>query len=801
MNKARHRKTIETNAHKAFNPILMHSIMIVALVLIITGLFFKIAYLGYAPPASDTLQWRGAAEQIIEYNKSHWLKAQWTDNMFGGMPSYLISFPNQYPFIERVFALIQWFINWRILFLLFGGIGMYILLSHFKFEPLVALLGALAFALSCHAIGLIEIGHNTKFKAIMYIPWIFWGIDYLRQNKNILGIGISSMFIIQQLRENHPQISYYTYLLIAVYWVVFAIDAIRKKELKSFSFYTVLLVLSLIIGAMAVSNPYMNTVEYGKYTIRGGSGDSTGLSREYATNWSFGVGEVLSFIVPKVYGGISPYYWGPMPFTQTHMYMGIIIFFLAILSVVFVRKRIVYAFSIGSLLTILLSFGKEFPLLYNLFFKYLPGFNKFRVPATILVLIQFAFVVMAAFALDFIIKNRDNEKLKNFIKYSLFVSVGIFVIFLIGKKIFSFMPFTKPDEMQQYQPAQIAYLRNYRLDLFIKSGIQSFLILSVGLTALLGYLSKKLNKYIAISLLILLSVVDLSIVNHDHLKSETLEKEKTIFSSLEKKGVDEFLLRDQEQYRIFPLAQEFGKASWSFYHQSLGGYHGAKLKRYQDIIDNSLHAELMSGLPLNWNVINMLNTKYLIFSNKLPLPNLKEVYYDRMQNLYVYQNLEAQPRAWFVQNSEFINSPEQIFNRLNSPDFNPKYTAIVEEEINEFEFSEDASINMLEKELHSTHWVTDSPVSSFMVISELYYPAGWKIYIDGNESKIYPVNYILRGVVIPAGTHDVVMKFEADTYRKSIILAGIGLSLSLILTVVGIILVIKKRKDNGSISE
>ncbi|HPK40350.1 MAG TPA: hypothetical protein PKZ69_01895 [Candidatus Cloacimonadota bacterium] len=791
MKKKQKQVILQKANEKTINTKTMHLIMIASLVIIVTAIFFKIALLGYAPPASDTIQWRASAEQIIEYNKDHWLKAQWTDNMFAGMPSYLISFPNQYPFIERVFALFQWVINWRILFLLFGGIGMYILLNHLKLDPMVALLGALAFALSCHFIGLIEIGHNTKFKAIMYIPWIFWGIDYLRQKRNMLGLGLASMFIIQQLRENHPQISYYTYLLIAVYWVVFAIEAIRKKEMKAFSFYTLLLVFSFVLAGLAVSNPYLNTAEYSEYTIRGGS---EGLSKEYATGWSFGVGEVLSFIVPKFYGGISPMYWGPMSFTQTSMYVGIIILFLAILSAVFVRKKLVLALGIGSLLAIFLSFGKEFPLLYDIFFKYLPGFNKFRVPAMILILVQFSWVVMAGFGLDYIVKNRDNKKMFGFLKYSLYAAIAFFIIFLIGKKIFAGMPFIRADELQQYQPAQIAYLKELRLDLLIKSGIQSFVVLILATLSIIAFLSKKINKYIMLSLLIVLCVVDLSLVNKDHLKAEGLVKEKTVYDVLENTAVDDFLLQDKEIYRVFPLANEFGQARWAYNHQSLGGYHGAKLKRYQDILDKSLHAELIKGIPLNWNVINMFNTKYLIFAHELPFPNLEKVYFDQIKGLYVYKNLEALPRAWFVQKSEFIADEEQIFKRLNSLDFDPAMTVITEEEIKEFAYSDSSSIKMLKRDLHETQWETDSPVNSFMVISEVYYPAGWKVFIDGAESKIYPANYALRGVEVPAGKHLVEMRFVAETYKKSIIMAGIGLSLSLIFTVVGAIIVMKKRK-------
>jgi len=541
----------------------------------------------------------------------------------------------------------------------------------------------------------------------------------------------------------------------------------------------------------------MNTAEYSKYTIRGGA---EGLSKEYATGWSFGVGEVLTFIVPKFYGGISPYYWGPMSFTQTSMYMGIGIFFLMMLAIVFVRNKTLTALTIGSIFTILLSFGKEFPLVYDLFFKFVPGFNKFRVPAMILVLIQFAFVVMAAYALDYIIKNRQDKKLGKFIQYSLYGSIALFILFIIGKGIFSSLSFVKPDELQQYQSGQLEQLKAIRLELLVKSGMQSAFILILSVLAIWAFLKEKLNKCIMLGILMILCIIDLSLINKDHLKSETLVKEKEMFSSFENNAVDNYLLQDKDTYRIFPLAREFGNARWSYNHQSLGGYHGAKLKRYQEIIEKSLHAELVQGIPLNWNIINMLNTKYIIFNNQLPLPNLEEVFYDQQNGLYVFKNLSVLPRAWFVKNAELISQPEQIFSKLNSPSFNPAETAIVEEQVPAFSYSDSSSVKMLEKDLHQSKWEVNTPVNAFMTISEIYYPAGWKVFIDGKETKIYPVNYILRGVEIPAGKHHVEMKFVAETYQKSIIMSGIGLAFSLILTITGVIIVIKKRKNTDTLS-
>lgn len=780
-----------SNEKTLFESKYMHIIMIAVLVIVVSTIFFKIAFLNYAPPASDTMQWRGSAQQLLEYNKTHWMKAQWTDNMFGGMPSYLISLPNQYPFIDSVAKIFTWFLDWRIFFLIFAGIGMYVLMIHLKFDPMIALFGALSFALSCHFIGLIEIGHNTKFKAIMYIPWIFWSVDYLRKNRNLLGLGFASIFIIQQLRENHPQISYYTYLMLGAYWLVLAICSVKDKKVKDFVIYTLLLILVFSIAGLAVANPYMNTYEYGKYTIRGGS---DGLTKEYATGWSFGKAEILTFLVPKFLGGISPYYWGNMAFTQTLHYFGIIIFFLALVALVFVRRKVVWALGISSILAVFLSFGKNMPFLYDFFFNYIPGFNKFRVPSMILILIQFSFVVLAGFGLDYIIRKRNDnpESLKKFIKISLFVVIGIVLLFVIGKSIFAGLPFVKAEELQQYDSSQLSQIKQMRLDLLVKSGIQSFMILLVSIGLIMGYLSKKMHKNIMLLGIILLGVIDLATVNTEHLKSDSLVKENEMFATFENNAIDDYLNQDKDVYRIFPLAQQFGDTRWSYNHQSLGGYHGAKLKRYQTIIEKSLYAELIKGIPLNWNVINMLNTKYIIFNNQLPFPNLQEVYVDNNTGLYVYKNLSALPRAWFVKNVRVINDEDKIINTMNTMDFNPAQTAIVEENVEQVFAPDSTIVKLTERDIHHTKWDLTTDKKAFLTISEVYYPAGWRVYIDGKETKIYATNYVLRGIVVPAGTHQVEMKFVPKTYNLSIILSAIGLGISLIFLIIGVILHYKR---------
>ena len=340
-----------------------------------------------------------------------------------------------------------------------------------------------------------------------------------------------------------------------------------------------------------------------------------------------------------------------------------------------------------------------------------------------------------------------------------------------------------------------------RLDLFIKSSIYSFGILSAGLILIWVYLKGFLKLNIILVLLIALTVFDLTRVNDNHLKPESLVKEASILREFPTQPTDTFLLEDEEQFRIYPF-HEFSSSRWSYYHQTIGGYHGAKLGRYQDLIEGrsgSLYAELSAGVPINWNFLNMLNVKYIIFDGRVSIPQslVELAYIDRETNNFVYLNNGYLPRAWFVQNQEFLGDKSKIILRLNDPDFNPKQTVILESEVPPFSYNDDFEIEMLEKDIHSAKWRTVNNADAFLVISEMYYPAGWNAYINVEKTTIYPANYILRGISVPAGDNIIEMKFEPVIYKTSIILSCIGLLAAIMLTIYGLIVYYQKNYGQG----
>ncbi len=768
----------------------------VAIALILIIRFFPVAFQGYVPQAQDTQQWRYTAQPMMDYNETHKDKALWNPNVFSGMPGYLIHLPAKFPFIDTIRDILGHIISWRVLMMIAGGIGVYLLLIMLGFEPIIAFTGGIAFALSSHFLGLLDIGHNTKFRAAMFVPWIFLTLEYMRRHRSVLSLGLLMVMLIGQLRENHPQVVYYTWMMIGVFWVLHLIWSIRDKNLKPFLIFSGMLLFAAIVSISAVMNPYLSTREYSDYSIRG----KEGLSTDYAQSWSFHPAEMLSFFIPKFFGGVSPYYWGWMPSTQTSLYMGTIILILAIIAIVTRRDRLTWILISVSAMSLMVSFGRHFGLLSRLMLDYLPYFNKFRVPAMILILLEFCIVVLAAKGLKIILEMRekDSKRFRKNILRALIATAGLMIIFFLMKGSFAKMNLASAYELSRYSADQLKSIRQTRLDMLMSSGLTSFLFAIAFLGATWIMLGKKLGKYSYLWLIAILVVLDLLIANAEFLQKKSkdnpnglITKEKTV-AKLEKTAADEFLLNDPEVFRIYPLGAGFSDNRWTAYHQSIGGYHPSKLSRYRDVIEQSLNVEIHSGIPINWNIVNMLNTKYLLFNNRLPLDNLEYAYYDQADKMMVYKNKDYLPRAWFADSLEVISTPDQIIRRLNDPTWDPAHIAIVESTIQGMQKPDSASVVLTDYQLQSMTMQVKTEKPAFLVISEIYYPAGWKAWIDGQPVEIHPADYILRGIEVPAGEHTIEMKFDPDVYHISKTISLIGLLLATGITLLGIFLFYRK---------
>jgi hypothetical protein len=405
-------------------------------------------------------------------------------------------------------------------------------------------------------------------------------------------------------------------------------------------------------------------------------------------------------------------------------------------------------------------------------------------------------VLLAGYGLKTVLEKISNND-TNFFDLTKKVLIGaiiLFILFIALSGTFESLGLSKVGETAKYSAAQMRQLKSLRAEKMFTDGIQTgiILLLSLGLILLLG--RGKIGKYPFLLFIAVIVIIDLLLIDSRFLQEVT--PQNRIEKHYKKTLADNFLMKDEEMFRIYPLGyplgKEFEKNQWTAYNQSIGGYHGAKLKRYQEIIENCMSAELKIRVPINWNVVNMLNAKYIISNQKLPLDNLEYAFYDRKQKITIYKNTTYLPRAWFVENVELIPQKRDIWKRLNQQEFDPAKSAIVEKSIEEIYAPILAEANLIEFDLHKLKFTVKTDTASFLTVSEIYYPAGWKAYLDGKETEIYVANYILRGVVIPKGEHVLEMKFEPAVYTLSLTFSLIGLIITVLLIFVGLYFYIRK---------
>jgi hypothetical protein len=459
------------------------------------------------------------------------------------------------------------------------------------------------------------------------------------------------------------------------------------------------------------------------------------------------------------------------------------------------KSRLVVFLGWLSLITLFFSFGRHFDALTTFLLNYLPGYNKFRVPATILVLLQFAIVVLAGYGIKFTLSPQAGKSFlfKN-LKKIFMGFIVVFILFAMFNSVFEQLGFLKEGDAQRYSPEQLNQLKQERFDKFVNDGYMALLFFIAALGTLYLWALKKIPKHVFLIIIALLTMFDLYQVNKRFLQNLThhtnLERE------FKTSKLDQFLLNDtNEMFRIYPLAGDFGLNKWAYHHQIIGGYHGAKLQRYQDIIDHCLNAEIDGQAPINWNIVNMLNVKYLIFNQSIPLPNLEFAYNDKTIEKAALKSRDFLPRAWFVKDVEKITKKEEIWQTLNSRKFNPAEIAIVEKDIPPIASPMKTEVTFSHYDLDSIKIKVQTDTTSFLVVSEIFYPAGWKAFIDGEESEIYATNYILRGLVIPTGEHEIEFIFEPKSFALGILLSWIGISITFLSILIGAILFFLQRRN------
>jgi hypothetical protein len=756
----------------------------------------------------DVRQWKGAYQEIAQYKeKNPGANPQWTNSMFSGMPAYQIGieYPNNYTrFITPVIAL--GLPNpMHLVFLLFAGF--YVLLLSFRINPWLCIAGALAFTFSSFNFINIEAGHDTKGLAIAYAPLVLAGINLAFRGHLLKGAAVTTLALALELYANHLQITYYLAIAVLIWAIVEGIYAIRQDRLKGFIRSSLVLLGAAIIAVGVNITNLLVTEEYGKETMRGkteltkNKEDQTGgLEKSYALKWSNGVTEPFTMLIPNFHGGASVgelstrsevykylktagqpqakeyikqmyTYWGDQQFTSGPIYFGALICFLFVLGLFIVKGPVKWWIAISVVLFVFLSMGKNFPFLTDLFFNYFPLYNKFRSVTFLMVIAQILFPLMGILAVDRIINwSGDRETLKKPLLYSFYIVGGLCLIFaLIPGLFFDFRPSEFTDNMADEQlkgnwPEELmAALRSDRESLMKMDAWRSLLFITLGFGLIWLYIKKSYRAVYLMLAVGILALADLWMVDKRYLNNDDF-KPKTAQGDFTPTPADNLILKDREIFRVLNLRRSdnpFADARTSYFHRSIGGYHGAKLKRYQELkdyrIDNEFDMFGKSGLSDSAlkaaHGLNMLNTRYFILGDE--------------ENA-VLRNPHALGNAWFVKDYLMVENADAEIDSLAR--INPAETAIIDKrfagQLDGFkpEFDPTATIKLLESTPEYVSYQSESKTPQLATFSEIYYEPGWNAYIDGTEVPYFRCNYVLRGMKVPAGSHKIEFRYEAPTF-------------------------------------
>ena len=754
----------------------------------------------------DASAGRGAGQEGVEYRAKTGERTRWTNALFSGMPTYQMapSYGSTEILAKAANAYHLWLPEnvWYVFAYL---LGFYILLRAFDFRQHLAALGSIIWAFSTYFLIIIAAGHIWKVWALAYLPPMIAGLVLAYRGKYLWGLLLTAVFSALEINANHVQMTYYYLFIIFFLMIAWLVDAIRKKQMARFLKATAVCAAGAAIGlCINLSNIY-HTWEYSKESMRGKSElvkqnnenqTNSGLERDYITQWSYGIGETWTLLIPNTKGGASVplsmnetamakadpnytsiyqqlgQYWGEQPGTSGPVYVGAFVMFLFILGLFIVKGPVKWALLAATVLSIMLSWGKNFMGLTDFFIDYMPMYAKFRTVASILVIAEFTIPLLAMLALKKLLD--EPEQMKPRMKYvgiSFLLTGGIAMLFSLMPSMF-FDSFISSSELRALQslPAEhvgplIANLTEMRQAMFTSDCLRSFYIILVGTGILLAFFYGKLKKEYAVGIILVLCLVDLWQINKRYLNDEMFVPKSEREAPQQKTQTDELILRDQSlDYRVLNLASNtFNENETSYYHKSIGGYHAAKLRRYQELVERYINPEMQqlfravsaAGGDMTqvkgdsiFPVLNMLNAKYFIF----PLEGGQTV---PIQNPYVYGN------AWFVDQLSYVDNANQEMDALGRLDLRHQAVADAKfkAQLGEAVEQDTASVvTITGYEPNRLTYDVNSGKGGVLVFSEIFYP-GWTATIDGEPAELGRVDYVLRAMNVKPGRHEVVLSF------------------------------------------
>ena len=832
---------------------ILPDVVVVALFALISFVYFYPANVeGLVLGQHDHAAGIGAGQESIEYLKRTGERTRWTNSLFGGMPTYQMApsyeSSDTLSWVERAYRL---FIPGYTYYVFIMLLGFYIMLRAFDFRAWMAALGAVLWAFSSYFFIIIAAGHIWKVLTLAYIPATIAGMVLIYRGKWLWGALLTALFVGLQIRSNHVQMTYYFLYPMFFMAIAYGVDAWRKGRFANYWKASAVLVVAGLLGVCTNLSNLYHTYEYSKETMRGkselvkadtGNQTSSGLERDYITAWSYGIGETWTLLVPNTKGGASVpmgrnekamqkanpmyrsifnqigQYWGEQPGTSGPVYVGAFVVVLFVLGLLIVRGPMKWALLAATVLSILLSWGKNFMGFTDFFLDYVPMYAKFRAVASILVIAEFTIPLLGMLALKEVVERVKAGQLdeplyckgKLSLLKSLYISVGIVggITLLFALMPGTFFPnYISTSEMAMLKgglPAEhlnafMANLIEVRQSIFVSDAWRSFFLIVAGTVVVMFFVWRKLSAKWMVGLLFVLCLFDMWQVNLRYLNPNDkgqFTPKRAITNTFKKTPTDETILKDKAlDYRVLNLAgNTFNENNTSYFHKSVGGYHAAKLRRYQEMIEEHIAGEMRNVMEevvrtggqmdsvqaAKFPVLNMLNTRWFIMPTQggatMPL-----------SNPYAFGN------AWFVSDVKYVANANEEIGALHT--INPAVTAVVDNKFKEQVKAQPSAGNIVLKEYDANRLVyeTDSKNGGVVVFSEIYYP-GWRSYIDGEEVPHGRADYILRAMNVPAGKHTIEFVFDPQSLHVTEAVAYTALALLLLGFIVAVVLQFRKKK-------
>ena len=757
-------------------------ITVIIFFIITAVLFFSPVLKGKKILQNDIVQYSGMSKELKDYRSNYEKETYWVNNAFSGMPTYQLGAKYPHNYIKKLDLLIR-FLPRPADYLFLYFIGFYFLMLSLKIEYRLAVLGALSFGFSTYLIIIIGAGHNAKAHAISYMPFVLGSIIYVVRKKYIIGFILTAIFLGLQLTANHFQMTYYLMFIVIVMAIWFVVKCIKENDRVHLIKTIVVLFTSLVFSLLMNSSNILTTMEYSKESTRGNSSSLTinsdgspkenfskGLDREYITQWSYGVFESLNLFIPKIVGGgssekldsnssfyqilrksgysplesnqivkNSPTYWGNQPFVEAPAYVGIAVFFLFVFSVFLYRGNHRSWLLASIILSLLLSFGKNFSFLTDLFISYFPIYDKFRAVSSIQVILELCIPIMAILGLSSLFSDKIMTKSK--IRALNFTGMVFLLILIVLYLIKGFLPFSGISDQYMDETIVEALIED-RKEIYVSQLLKSFIFISIIFSLIFLFIKEKLKKnYFIVSLAIIIST-DLILFSKNYVNDENFVDAVNVENPYNLDEVYKSIIDDKSDYRVLDLTENSTKPNYFF--NSINGYHAAKLGRYNDVMDFYLNKNHL-------NTLSMLNTKYIIFNQE--------------GEKQIFKNEFSSGSAWFVKENINVFDDDQEIKSLDT--LNYKEISVSQSFESKKYYNNISSIVVAEKKSDYIRYDVSSDDTGLIIFSEIFYPKGWKAYINDQEVTMERFNYILRGLEVPKGKHRLEFVFDPTIVKLS----------------------------------